>query len=83
MLRHVALIRTDDSEEFSASIIRVKRMGEPGTLAITSIRRTLRRNTISTSVLTRATQRNIPEDAILHSHRRENLKSYKVNLYIK
>jgi hypothetical protein len=30
-----------------------------------------------TSVLTRITQRNIPEDTILHSHRRENLKSYK------
>jgi hypothetical protein len=30
-----------------------------------------------TSVLTRATQRNIPEDGILHSHRRENLKSYR------
>jgi hypothetical protein len=33
-----------------------------------------------TSVLTRATLRNIPEDAILHSHRRENVKSYKNRL---
>jgi hypothetical protein len=30
------------------------------------------------SVLTRATRRHIPEDDILHSHRRGNLKSYKV-----
>jgi hypothetical protein len=29
-----------------------------------------------TWVLTRAIQRNIPEDTILHSHRPENLKSY-------
>jgi hypothetical protein len=33
-----------------------------------------------TSVLTRATPRNIPEDTILHSHHHENLKSY--NVYI-
>jgi hypothetical protein len=28
------------------------------------------------SALIRATQRNIPEDGILHSHRRENIRSY-------
>jgi hypothetical protein len=28
------------------------------------------------SVLRKATRRNIPEDTILHGHRRENLKSY-------
>jgi hypothetical protein len=33
------------------------------------------------SVLTRATQRNFPEDAILHSDRRENLKCYMLNCF--
>jgi hypothetical protein len=37
-------------------------------------------NSSETSVLTRATQRSIPEDTILHSHRRENLKSYNISL---
>jgi hypothetical protein len=32
-----------------------------------------------TSAITRTTGRNIPEDAILLSHRRENLKSYSSN----
>jgi hypothetical protein len=32
-----------------------------------------------TSILTRSTLRNIPEDAILHSHRRENLKTYIIS----
>jgi hypothetical protein len=78
----VALLRTDVSEELGPSI-RVARIGELGTtLAATSNRRTLRRACVSsseTSVLTRAPRR-IPEDTILHSHRRENLKSYKTNL---
>jgi hypothetical protein len=46
MLRRVALVRTDVSEELSASFIRVTRIGELGTtLAVTSNRSTLRRNT--------------------------------------
>jgi hypothetical protein len=33
-----------------------------------------------TSVLIRGTRRNIPEDAILHSHRREKLRSYNFRI---
>jgi hypothetical protein len=48
MLRRVTLVRTGVSEERSASIIRVTRIGEVGT-----------------SVLARATRRNIPEEGVL------------------
>jgi hypothetical protein len=47
MLRRVALVRTDVSEERSASIIRETRIDKLGTtLAVTSNRRMLRRNTM-------------------------------------
>jgi hypothetical protein len=41
MLRRVALVRTDVSEERSASIVRVTRIGALGILAVISVRRLL------------------------------------------
>jgi hypothetical protein len=75
MLRLVALVRTDVSEELCVSFIRVTRIGELGTtLAVTSNRRTQ-------SVLTRATRRNIPEDGILHS-RREKAQIFHTEIFV-
>jgi hypothetical protein len=51
MLCLVALLRTDVSDERSASIIKVTRIGELGTtLAVTSNRRTLQSNANSNSI---------------------------------
>jgi hypothetical protein len=89
MLRRVALVRTDVSQERAASNIRVKRLGELVTLAVTSNGRTLRRKFTDSfhpddggakflrkvgSYKSQTVWH--PRDAILHSHRRVNLKPY-------
>jgi hypothetical protein len=68
MLRRVALVETDVSEEFSSTANVV-----PSSLILVT-RRMEALSSNETSVLTRATRRNVPEHAILHSHRHENLK---------
>jgi hypothetical protein len=64
MLCHVALVRTDVSEELSASI----RVTRASVVPSSPILVTLMKEALSsseTSILTRATRHNIPEDTIL------------------
>jgi hypothetical protein len=84
MLRYVAFLRTGVSEEPIASNIVLRLLVTANVVPRSPILVTLMKEALSsseTSVLTRATRRTIPEDVILHSHLRENLKSY-VNILV-
>jgi hypothetical protein len=73
MLRRVALVRTDVLEELSCNLV-IASVVPSSPILVTLMKDAL--SSSETSVLTRATRRNIPEDTILHSHRRKNLNSY-------
>jgi hypothetical protein len=67
MLRRVALVRTDVSEELSASFIRVlvtASVVHSSIILFTVIKKAI--SSTETSALTRATWRNIRVDSILH-----------------
>jgi hypothetical protein len=51
MLRRVALVRTDVSVELSASLIRVTRISELGTLTISSNRRSVLRLLVTANIV--------------------------------
>jgi hypothetical protein len=88
MLRRVAVVRTDVSEELSASLISVHLvfLRSVRLLLVTAIvvpnsliLVTLMKEALSSSEKIgsyNSRTANFPDDAILHSHRRENLKSY-------
>jgi hypothetical protein len=73
MLRCVALVRTDFLRSVRRLLVTANVIPSLPIL-VTLVKEAL--SSSETSVLTRATRRNIPEDTILHIHRRENLKSY-------
>jgi hypothetical protein len=74
MWRHVDLVWTDVSEERIASTFRVEKSEreKPAWAGGCGLQMEAIRSS-ETLVRTRSTQRHIPEDGILHSHRRENL----------
>jgi hypothetical protein len=79
MLRRVAVVRINFSGELSASFIRATRIGELGTtLAVTSNRRTLRRNIRVRRLLVTAGV--VPSSPILVTLMKEALRSCETSI---
>jgi hypothetical protein len=90
MLQRVVLVRTDVLEQCITSMIRVTikarnissvlwllvtvKVVPDSPILVTLMMEVI--HTSKTTILTRVTQHNIPEDNILHSHYCENFKSY-------
>jgi hypothetical protein len=70
MWRRVDLVWTDVSEEFTASIFRVEKSASDGPVWAGGSR------------LSHQSKTHIPEDGILHIHRRANLNSYFLLVYV-
>jgi hypothetical protein len=68
MWSRVAIVIIEVLDELIASIIKVKSISELGT-------------TLAVTVPTKVTRRHIPEDGILDSYSREDIKSYKSDIF--
>jgi hypothetical protein len=69
MLRHVALVRT-----YMVRLLVMADVVPSSPILVTLMMEAL--GSSGTSVLARPTWRNIPQDGVLHSHHRENLKYF-------